>query len=112
MMKCPHCEAEVLEGKVCARCGKEIAALKGIEVQYRDFKISEMLDIRIPTQASSREGSEEAATVQSQTEVKQKQPGEKRTSNQSRSVTFLIAVIIILFAAAAWFLLFKFLFKF
>lgn len=46
-MNCPHCGAEYQAGKVCGSCGKETVPLKEIEVRYKDFRVNEMLDIKI-----------------------------------------------------------------
>lgn len=46
-MKCPHCGNE-LDGKdICAKCGGKVSMQEaGLEVEYKDFKISEFLEIR------------------------------------------------------------------
>ncbi|MCL5024665.1 MAG: hypothetical protein M1497_15125 [Nitrospirae bacterium] len=46
-MKCPRCGAEVKGQDVCGGCGKKFERPRGdIEVEYKDFKISEFLEIR------------------------------------------------------------------
>ena len=46
-MKCPSCGADMKGNTVCSSCGKSIEDLShGIEVEYKDFKVSELLEIR------------------------------------------------------------------
>ncbi len=46
-MRCPHCGNE-LDGKdVCAKCVEKVSIQEAeLEVEYKDFKISEFLEIR------------------------------------------------------------------
>ncbi len=55
-MKCPDCKA-VLDGKdICGECGKKIEMPgQEVEIEYKEFKISEFLEIR-KKQERSRTG--------------------------------------------------------
>ncbi|MDH4232160.1 MAG: hypothetical protein OEW04_09035 [Nitrospirota bacterium] len=46
-MKCPRCGADIAGQKVCGNCGTNgVDDRMDIEVQYKDFKTSELLEIR------------------------------------------------------------------
>ena len=45
-MKCPHCGADLKEKDLCSRCGRKIGPAPEIEIEYKDFKVSEYLEIR------------------------------------------------------------------
>lgn len=53
-MKCRICGEETDPEKTCARCGEPTPSA-GMEVRYEDFKISELLDIKMK-QNDSRGG--------------------------------------------------------
>ncbi len=45
-MKCPHCSADLNGKDICGTCGRKIEQAPEIEVEYKDFKLSEYLEIR------------------------------------------------------------------
>ena len=45
-MKCPHCGADLKGKDLCSRCGRKIEPAPELEVEYKDFKVSEYLEIR------------------------------------------------------------------
>ena len=46
-MKCPRCNADMTEQGKCSACGFTVADnRKELEVEYKDFKTSELLEIR------------------------------------------------------------------
>ncbi|MBI5634561.1 MAG: hypothetical protein HZA15_13910 [Nitrospirae bacterium] len=111
MITCPHCGKETPAGNECLQCRKELGSLQELQVQYRDFKGSEMLDIKMSSAA--RQGDEkqtlklvqkkkEAATNAPQSEIKR--PGKK-------TVFFFWATIAIFLSALAWYYLLNFLLK-
>ena len=106
-MKCPHCGEEIPGGNECKKCGKRILASKEMEVQYKEFKVSELLDIRMPSSGLHIEGTgnPEPAPVNEDGPNSQakKEPAAKKTH------IFTYSVIAILAAIAAFFLL-KYLF--
>lgn len=46
-MKCAQCGVEIHEETSCLKCGRKSDLRKGVEIHYRDFRGSEMLDIRM-----------------------------------------------------------------
>ena len=46
-MKCPECGQELKNAAKCGNCGKDISLLRnGLEVEYKEFPVSELLEIR------------------------------------------------------------------
>ncbi len=66
-MRCPNCDNELDEKHICSKCGKKITVPEpGIEVEYKEFKVSEFLEIRRKQQTSldSGEGKAENKDIQ------------------------------------------------
>lgn len=57
-MKCPKCGEESSTDTDCRNCGQKIPA-SGMEVQFKNFGGSEMLDIRMPIQAALSDQNQE-----------------------------------------------------
>ena len=54
-MKCPYCGADVKEKTLCIRCGKEVKTpFQEIEVEYKEFKVSEFLEIKPKNYTSAK----------------------------------------------------------
>lgn len=51
--KCPRCGLLMKPDKPCEKCGG------GIEVDFKDFKISELLDIKMPVRKKDDDSGEE-----------------------------------------------------
>jgi hypothetical protein len=52
-MQCPHCGNEVSGTMLCSKCGRKVSPPKrAIEVEYKEFKVAELLEIRKSQQAS------------------------------------------------------------
>ena len=100
-MKCPKCGEETEAGQKCGKCGKDTGAFQEMEVEYKDFKVSELLDIKVTPHASEGESGKKPEPTA------EKQPAEKKKISMPLS-TFLILVL----AAIAGFILLKFLLKF
>jgi|PlaIllAssembly_1097288.scaffolds.fasta_scaffold418756_2 hypothetical protein len=46
-MKCPRCAADISTQKKCSKCGYNVDDNQGeLEVEFKDFKTSELLEIR------------------------------------------------------------------
>jgi hypothetical protein len=64
-MQCPHCGNEVSGEMICSKCGRNVSPPKrDIEVEYKEFKVSEFLEIRKTQQESRAEGTSEPGTEQ------------------------------------------------
>jgi hypothetical protein len=107
-MKCPHCGKETAEGNFCSNCGKTLAADQRMEVTYRDFKVSELLDIKMPGQTATSQESRGPAEERERT---QEVPSEDARGRRNGKRTAVAAVFILLVAAAVYLLL-KLLLKF
>lgn len=60
-MRCPRCDSDITGKSKCSKCGLDIAGLQGkIEVEYKDFKTSELLEIRHKKQAANEQEEIEA----------------------------------------------------
>jgi len=105
MMKCPHCGGEIPEGAQCKTCGTEI--------HYKDFRGSEMLDIRIPSPPPKPKEKirQKSASSPREEGLKLERPSAEKPA-LSKPAFFLVAAISIIFAALAWYFLLKFLLKF
>lgn len=112
MMTCPQCGKETAAGDECLLCGNKIESLQGLEIQYRDFKGSEMLDIKMAS--SSRQGDEQQTLKPAQ-----KKDNPSGTAAQSeikwpdkKTVFFFWATVGIILSALAWYYLLSFFLKF
>ncbi len=107
-MICPHCGEETKDGKSCEKCGNELTERREMEVRYRDFKVTELLDIRMPGKAP-------VGTEAANPQTDKNRPGDTRKkekqSAQKRSRLALVAVLIF-FAAVSGYYLLKLLLKF
>jgi hypothetical protein len=59
-MDCPYCGSTVKDKDICLGCGKKIDTAEEVEIEYKEFKVSEFLEIR-RKQDGARSGSAEAA---------------------------------------------------
>lgn len=102
---CPHCGEETPAGDVCQKCAKEIKFAQGMEVHYKDFKGSEMLDIKMPS--SARQGDEGRALrpAQKKEESVQHAPRSEKKLPGKKTVFFFWATIVIFLSALAWYYL-------
>jgi len=107
MITCPHCGRETSAGDVCRHCGKDIESPQGLEVQYRDFKGSEMLDIKMSSHASQKD-----KKAEKRTENADDRPLSENNRTGKKVVLFFLAAGVIILSALAWYYLLKFLPKF
>jgi hypothetical protein len=113
-MKCPDCSA-VLDGKdICGECGKKIEMPgQEVEIEYKEFKISEFLEIR-KKQERSHTGPVPEKTIKDikNTRVKSYGPSgpefrenkytgtvKEQTDPPARNNLFLIVIMITVIAA-------------
>ena len=106
-MKCPRCDADITGKRKCGKCGLDFAeSQKEIEVEYKDFKTSELLEIRHKKQAAHeheelRERNEEKA-------LKRESPREAFYKDEKKPFPFLAAMALILMLIAGVFLIFRY----
>ena len=99
-MRCPNCDNELDEKHICSKCGKKIPVPEPeIEVEYKEFKVSEFLEIRRKQQTSldSEEGKAENKDIQKQRKyhwIRGIAPTNKKLLIVSVAVLLIIAVII------------------
>ncbi len=101
-MICPHCGEETKDGKSCGKCGKGLAAPREVEVRYTDFKVSELLDIRMPGKSPV---GKETGNPQSVKKIPEESKRRKRQSAKKGSHTALVVILLLLAAAVAYYLL-------
>ena len=105
MEKCSHCGGEIAEGLPCKACG--------IEIQYKDFKGSEMLDIKMPSSAhKSRHRFERKSRSAKKAEDNTLVVPKAKRPALSKPAFFLLAAITIILSSVAWYYILKFLLKF
>lgn len=105
---CPHCGKETPAGDVCRHCSRDIGAAQGLEVQYRDFKGSEMLDIKMSP--PGRHENEKPGPKREETAESGPLSEEKR--GRGKTFLFFGAAVLITIAALAWYYVLKFFLKF
>lgn len=101
-MECPHCGEKTGEGKACESCGKDLAPSQGVEVQYKDFKVSELLDIKLRKQVPARQETPKTGG---------RQVEKKAESSENKRSGIVVTAVLISVATAVFFLL-RFLLKF
>jgi len=104
MAKCPQCGRDVSEGSRCNACG--------MEIQYKDFRGSELLDIKIPPSASHSEEAEKKSMAAKKIDGRVLNPPPTERPRLNKIVFFSFAGIAIILAAVSWYFLLKFLLKF
>jgi hypothetical protein len=118
-MECPRCGADLKGKDICSRCGRRVEPAPGIEVEYKDFKISEYLEIR---QKEHRTSSETGSPAQDSERKgpRDSVPGvpnadEKTTADTGRTPggrrSLAVAIILLLVAVAGAFYLWRFLMR-
>ena len=113
-MKCPHCGRETKGKETCEHCGKSFAAGGEVEVSYKDFKVTELLDIKMPGRAAPPEPEGKTVgegTAGAKRPVEKKAPPPGKPAGAKKSRLTLVAIALLLAAAAA-FVLLKLLTKF
>lgn len=108
MIVCPHCGKKTPEGNACRNCGKDIVSAQGMEVHYKDFRGSEMLDIKMSSPAMQKD----EKPAQKGTKAATKSPLPEKKSAGNKSVFFFWATIVIILSVIAWYFLLKVLLKF
>ena len=104
-MKCPRCHTEVAGESKCSKCGLDVlGSREEIEVEYKDFKTSELLEIRHKKQVA-REHEE----IKSVGERKGEKALERDfCEDKKKPFSFLAAMALILMLIAGVFLIFRY----
>jgi len=116
-MQCPHCGNELSGEMPCSKCGEKVSPAKGdIEVEYKEFKVSEFLEIRKSPQEYRAEGTSEPGTGKKGGPVSL-QPtanmtGKRAPGRGTKRLLIAFSLIFIIFGAMAGaYYLLRFLFR-
>jgi hypothetical protein len=105
-MRCPNCGTETKAGQGCAKCGKDTGNSRRIAVEYKDFKVSELLDIRMSKKAvPAKEKDSPEVLAQKKNDDSEEEPALGIPSNRKNITTHVVAIIGVLAVAALIFLL-------
>ncbi len=109
-MKCPKCATDITGKRKCSKCGLDFAGSKEeIEVQYKDFKTSELLEIRHKKQAAHEH--EEIKTLREhkgEKALKREASGEALCKDDKKPFPFLAAMVLIVMLIAGVFLILRY----
>jgi len=108
-MECPHCGEELRGGNECKKCGKSVFPSKEMEVQYKEFKVSELLDIRMTSPVSPNKGMKNHEPAPWSMDGSNGTCTTEETQTMKRTRFFVFAIIVLLAAMAGFYLL-RFLF--
>ena len=106
-MKCPSCGADMKGKTVCSSCEKSIEDLShGIEVEYKDFKVSELLEIRTkdhqPARSEKSEPEKAGAPRHEETGTAEETGRYRPGIHEGRKFSpFLLALVFFLLALVA-----------
>jgi hypothetical protein len=108
-MKCPQCGNETGPGKACERCGEELPPRKEVEVEYKEFSVSELLDIKMVKKARAAQTGEKGGPLPRRGAKQVKASRTEETSGKKTSFIVIMTVIIVVLAAITGLYLFKYL---
>ncbi len=105
-VNCPHCGKVTTGGKTCDSCGRDLTPSQGVEVQYKDFKVSELLDIKVGQQfPEDKGGIRKGSGHETDGAVKRDPLSGKQLAWKKRFGLVKTIVIVMLAAIALFFLL-------
>lgn len=108
-MKCPKCDADITGKSKCSKCGLEVAgSQEEIEVEYKDFKTSELLEIRHKKQAANLNGEIKTVGEHKGGKEEEESHGEAFYKGDKKPFPFLTVLALILMLIAGVFLIFRF----
>ena len=97
-MKCPRCDADISTQKKCSKCGFNVADNRDeLEVEYKDFKTSELLEIRRKKQTTPPDA--ETKIFEQPGEDVIKREGPVNPSPEARKSSFPILTVVVLILA-------------
>ena len=97
-MKCPSCDADMSAQKKCSKCGFNVADNRDeLEVEYKDFKTSELLEIRRKKQTTPPGAETKIFTEQTGKDaVKREIPANPSLEAKKSSLPILTVLVLIL----------------
>lgn len=107
-MRCPHCGKETSPGKTCGICGKALPQ-KEVEVEYKEFRISEMLDIRMAKGGGAGRPARRAEGPSGRAAGTGKASQKDSSGRRRTSAVVITTIILIILAAIAGIYLYKYL---
>jgi hypothetical protein len=100
-MKCPRCGEETSPGKTCEGCGEVLPVPKEVEVEYKEFRISELLDIKM----SERAGADRSETGDEHPGWRDTEPPAvypaKTEAGRRKSLVVIMTFVVFVIAAIA-----------
>jgi hypothetical protein len=108
-MRCPQCGKETGPGKACERCVEDLPPQKEVEVEYKEFKISELLDIRMAKNSRPAQAGEKAKPLLSKGTKPVKASRTEEKSGKKMSFIVIMTVIIVVLAAIIGLYMFEYL---
>ncbi len=106
-VKCPNCGKETTGGKTCDKCGRDIMPSQGVEVQFKDFKVSELLDIKVGQQFPKGKGGLRKGSENETKGAVKKDPLPGRQPTLKKRFGLVMTIVIVMLAAIALFFLIK-----
>jgi len=105
-MQCPHCGNEVSGAMLCSKCGGKVSPpQRDIEVEYKEFKVSEFLEIRKSQQELRAAGTGEQGTEQKSGPVSLQPPanmtGKRAPGRGTKRLLIAFSLIFIIFGLMA-----------
>ena len=104
-MKCQECGKEAGAGMACKNCGKEAGPPKAVEVEYKNFKISELLDIKMSRHISSGKSTNKQGPMLAKAVRRERSLPVGHKTPGVRSLLVLTTVIVVLVLIAGFYLL-------
>lgn len=105
-MKCPRCDTDITTQRKCGKCGINVDDdLKELEVEYKDFKTSELLEIRQKRHPGLSAAKTTTVKKQSFEIASESKDPEKSTSDNEKKFPLVsIFVLVLMLIAGAFFL--------
>ena len=110
-MKCPRCDADLTAQRKCGKCGLNVDDYgKELEVEYKDFKTSELLEIR--QKRHPGHSATESTTVKERPMGKAtdtKVPAKSSSDDEKKFLLIVVIVVLALMLITGTFFLFRYL---
>jgi hypothetical protein len=100
-MLCPHCGEETTPGRACGRCGKALPPKKEVEVEYKEFRVTELLDIRMTKNDGAARTAQKTATPPRRATEPLKALRRDERRGKKTSVIVVMTIIVVVLAAIA-----------